>query len=182
VSRRNVLQNNRHGKRITKRKKYSLDTEYAARIFGLEMDNAKQKEALEEQYREKIKELEHRSNVWSGEVDDGIKVVKNQIDHEKHVWNTERKSVESDDNDDDQKRQRRPDPMSLLQCPITKDTMVDPVVAEDGHTYERSAIKEVFAEASRGRVLSPISGEPLAHRQLIPNMAVRAMTLHIAKK
>jgi len=27
-------------------------------------------------------------------------------------------------------------------CPITHEVMVDPVVAQDGHTYERQAIEE----------------------------------------
>ena len=32
----------------------------------------------------------------------------------------------------------------LLVCPITKKTFIDPVIAEDGITYERSAIIDHF--------------------------------------
>jgi hypothetical protein len=35
-------------------------------------------------------------------------------------------------------------------CPITFKTFQDPVFAEDGHTYERSAINEWIDRAKRG--------------------------------
>ena len=50
----------------------------------------------------------------------------------------------------------------LLTCPITHEMMRDPVVASDGFTYERAAIREVLSSAAPGEVLSPLTREPLA--------------------
>ena len=52
-------------------------------------------------------------------------------------------------------------------CPITKKIMRDPVVASDGYTYERFALRELFLEEEAA---SPVTGEPLDARcTLIPN-------------
>jgi len=55
-------------------------------------------------------------------------------------------------------------------CPITKLTMQDPVMAADGHSYERTAIERWFAQ---GGTLSPMTGAALAHFQLTPNHNLR---------
>ena len=47
--------------------------------------------------------------------------------------------------------------------------MVDPVVASDGHSYERSEIEMWL----RSRRTSPKTGAELAHRNLTPNHALR---------
>lgn len=54
-------------------------------------------------------------------------------------------------------------------CPITMSLMRDPVIAPDGHSYERSAIVQWFAQSS----LSPKTGLRLASTDLIPNHALR---------
>ena len=54
-----------------------------------------------------------------------------------------------------------------LQCPIGREVMKDPVVAGDGHTYERTNIQGWLA--NRGRhATSPMTGAPLKHG-LTPN-------------
>mmetsp|Transcript_35274 Transcript_35274/g.75309 ORF Transcript_35274/g.75309 Transcript_35274/m.75309 type:complete len:788 (+) Transcript_35274:203-2566(+) len=50
-------------------------------------------------------------------------------------------------------------------CPITGLAMVEPVVAADGHTYERHAISRWLQTSD----LSPLTGEVLAHLELVPN-------------
>ena len=60
-----------------------------------------------------------------------------------------------------------------LCCPITCCKYVDPVVATDGHTYEREAIVTVLGPGGTG--LSPLTREPLGPH-LIPN---RALLRHI---
>ena len=63
-------------------------------------------------------------------------------------------------------------PPKELCCPITQELLRDPVVAEDGHTYERSAILRWFASASAAR--SPVTNEELPPtRRLVPNHALR---------
>lgn len=57
-----------------------------------------------------------------------------------------------------------------LTCPITRELMRDPVVASDGYTYERAAI-EAWMAAS---MVSPRTGQPLKHCDLVPNLTLRA--------
>ena len=52
-----------------------------------------------------------------------------------------------------------------LYCPITTDAFVDPVVASDGFTYERTQIEQWLQKNDT----SPLTGEPLEHRHLYPN-------------
>lgn len=53
-----------------------------------------------------------------------------------------------------------------LLCPITKVIMIDPVIAADGNTYERSAIEEWL----RSNKTSPVNTtQKLAHTEVIPN-------------
>lgn len=60
-------------------------------------------------------------------------------------------------------------PFSFL-CPITKLLMKEPVMAADGHSYERAAITRWFAS---GGNLSPMTGAALANQNLQPNHALR---------
>ena len=50
-------------------------------------------------------------------------------------------------------------------CPITGVPMAEPVVAADGHTYERHAIMRWMQTSNK----SPLTGEVLAHSQLVAN-------------
>ena len=56
----------------------------------------------------------------------------------------------------------------ILNCPILHDKMEDPVVAADGHTYERVAI-EGWIASKGARATSPMTGEPLAHLNVKTN-------------
>lgn len=64
-----------------------------------------------------------------------------------------------------------------LRCPILEELMSDPVVAADGHSYERAAITEWIRKRG-GRALSPLTGEQLSHLELIPNLTLRAVIGH----
>lgn len=65
------------------------------------------------------------------------------------------------------------EPSGDILCPITMEKMVNPVIASDGHTYERDAIQDWISGARAGTVaLSPLTREPLAPT-LIPNHAMR---------
>ena len=55
-------------------------------------------------------------------------------------------------------------------CPITLSRMIDPVVASDGHSYERAAIQTVL-DSPDGR--SPLTREDLRPTVIIPNHALR---------
>ena len=70
------------------------------------------------------------------------------------------------------RRLRRQKTPNDFLCAITQEPMIDPVLAADGHTYERAAIETWLAQ-NRTRALSPKSGLPLANRTLVPNHALR---------
>ena len=55
-------------------------------------------------------------------------------------------------------------------CPITLEIFAEPVVAEDGHTYERAAIERWQV---RSNALSPMSGEPFRGCRLVVNSRLR---------
>ena len=57
------------------------------------------------------------------------------------------------------------------KCPITYETMRDPVFAADGHTYERAAISKWLET----RQTSPLSNARLPHRTLVPNRALKTL-------
>ncbi len=57
-----------------------------------------------------------------------------------------------------------------MSCRLTGVRLVDPVVAADGESYERSALEAWLAD--KGPV-SPATGGPLEHTLLLPNHALR---------
>jgi Mg-chelatase subunit ChlD len=57
-----------------------------------------------------------------------------------------------------------------LICPITQLPMKDPVIAMDGHTYEREAIEQWF----RTKLTSPVTNQRLTSAMLIPNHTLRS--------
>eukprot|EP01117_Protostelium_nocturnum_P016461 TRINITY_DN650_c0_g1_i13.p1 TRINITY_DN650_c0_g1~~TRINITY_DN650_c0_g1_i13.p1 ORF type:complete len:502 (-),score=228.09 TRINITY_DN650_c0_g1_i13:47-1552(-) len=57
-------------------------------------------------------------------------------------------------------------------CPITQEPMSNPVMASDGHTYERAAIEEWFGRRKR---TSPMTGADLDDLKLVPNHTVKSM-------
>ncbi len=59
---------------------------------------------------------------------------------------------------------------SDLLCPISSIKFVDPVVAADGHTYERVAIQEWL---DTGHLRSPMTNQLLSHTALIPNHTLK---------
>lgn len=56
-------------------------------------------------------------------------------------------------------------------CPITMQVMQDPVICEDGYTYEREAVEAWLQEHGR----SPMTNQQLVSTRLIPNRALRGM-------
>ena len=65
-----------------------------------------------------------------------------------------------------------PEPPDALVCPISMELMEDPVLAMDGHTYDRSSIE---AWLKTGKKTSPKTNEALPSTTLYPNHAVKSM-------
>ena len=66
-----------------------------------------------------------------------------------------------------------PEPPDDFVCPITHALMEDPVLATDGHTYERLAIEVWLAR----RLTSPRTGEALQAPTVFPNHSMRRMII-----
>ncbi len=49
--------------------------------------------------------------------------------------------------------------------------MVEPVIAADGHTYERVALEDWLLQNNT----SPVTGGLLAHTRIVPNVLVRGL-------
>ncbi|KAK9829560.1 hypothetical protein WJX72_006490 [[Myrmecia] bisecta] len=58
-----------------------------------------------------------------------------------------------------------------MECPITQVVMSDPVIAADGHTYERSAIEEWYSRHDT----SPMTNDVVESKLLISNMLMRRL-------
>lgn len=58
----------------------------------------------------------------------------------------------------------------MYVCPLSHEIMIDPVIAYDGYTYERSAIEEWFKRKNT----SPMTLETLGSRHLIPKRTLRS--------
>lgn len=56
-------------------------------------------------------------------------------------------------------------------CPITKECFINPVIAEDGNTYDEYAIKVWF---NKGNITSPLDSKPIGSN-LVPNLALKKM-------
>lgn len=66
---------------------------------------------------------------------------------------------------------------NMPACPITGEPMRDPVVAADGHTYERTAIARWLLESDK----SPLTGSVLLHKDLVPNYMLLSSLQEAAK-
>jgi hypothetical protein len=54
-------------------------------------------------------------------------------------------------------------------CPMTMEVMSDPVVASDGHTYEKKALERIFSTSR----ISPLTREKLNTKIAIPNLNLK---------
>eukprot|EP01036_Dinobryon_divergens_P003076 gene3076-4042_t len=65
-----------------------------------------------------------------------------------------------------------------FECPITGETFVDPVIMEDGHTYERSAIESWITDHQT----SPLTGQHFRNLNIIPNHTLRCGLEELSKQ
>jgi len=71
-----------------------------------------------------------------------------------------------------EEEKRGPDePNENFLCPITQEIFKDPVVAADGHTYERSALERWF----KNHNLSPLTGTELNTKVTYNNYTLRSI-------
>jgi len=63
-------------------------------------------------------------------------------------------------------------------CPITRSLMSDPVLAGDGHTYDRTAIERWL----RSHKTSPKNNDPLPHQMVVPNHNLKRLLEDMLKE
>ena len=60
-------------------------------------------------------------------------------------------------------------------CDLLQGIMRRPVIAADGHSYERAALEAWLAQ----HTTSPVTGLPLSHTRIVDNILIRtAITQH----
>ena len=62
-------------------------------------------------------------------------------------------------------------PYAKVECAIWKAVMRDPVIAADGHTYEKAAMQQWLHQQQT----SPTTGQALTHVRLVPNIVIRSV-------
>ncbi|OWZ05934.1 U box domain-containing hypothetical protein [Phytophthora megakarya] len=93
-------------------------------------------------------------------------------DHEEEMmmhWDT---YEDSEDYEEDDENEGEPHVPEQLICPITGCPMLDPVVAADGHSYEREAIMQWFTTSD----ISPMTGMHMPTTQVFPNFTLRQLS------
>ena len=63
-------------------------------------------------------------------------------------------------------------------CPIFSTIMEDPVIAQDGFTYERKAIEKWFTK----KKTSPMTNLPIDNTILIPNRIIKSQIIEFKEK
>jgi TPR repeat protein len=63
----------------------------------------------------------------------------------------------------------------MFNCPLSKQLMVDPVVADDGHTYERAAIERHLKKSQ----LSPLTKESISRRLVENKLLLQEIGEHV---
>ena len=69
--------------------------------------------------------------------------------------------------------------LPVVTCPLSKKVMIDPVMATDGHVYERVHITH-HLDAYQNQPMSPVTNEPLGP-QLVPAMQVRTLIEYLIR-
>ena len=70
-----------------------------------------------------------------------------------------------------------------LYCPISCERLCDPVIAADGHTYEKSAIVDWFKICAERKLpcTSPQTRELLKNKTLTPNHAIKQLAAALSR-
>ena len=90
---------------------------------------------------------------------------------ERRLVEVEATTTTSEEEKEEEEKRSNEEPPAELVCPISHEVMRDPVVAEDGHSYERSEIETWFAA---GHGTSPRTRQRMTELRLVPNLALRA--------
>eukprot|EP00540_Astrosyne_radiata_P019855 CAMPEP_0116851096 /NCGR_PEP_ID=MMETSP0418-20121206/16522_1 /TAXON_ID=1158023 /ORGANISM="Astrosyne radiata, Strain 13vi08-1A" /LENGTH=587 /DNA_ID=CAMNT_0004483059 /DNA_START=1 /DNA_END=1764 /DNA_ORIENTATION=+ len=151
----------------------TLEMNHATSLSALDTKYATKHSALDARYKKKQEITERATEYWESEImEELMEDIKDQIKLlELHLGGG------SSASDGNQSNEGRHCITSLVLCPISGKIMVDPVMAADGYTYERSEIEGHFAKTPLcgHDMISPVTGKPLTHSRLAPNESVKAV-------
>jgi len=106
-------------------------------------------------------------------LDAALEQMKNLPFPEEVIIKPEEESEEEEEEEEEEGKGKQKlsedEPPEEFLCPITQELMKDPVVASDGHTYERMAIEEWIQK----KAVSPITNAPLEEK-LYPNFSIKS--------
>jgi len=119
---------------------------------GQSSESAKKKK---EKDKPKEKEVKEKDKLKEKEAKEKDKLKEKEAKEKDKPKEEENKSTEQEGNEI---------PQDFL-CPITQDIMVEPVLAEDGHTYEKKSIQEWLDKHGT----SPITRDKISNKILIIN-------------
>jgi len=72
-------------------------------------------------------------------------------------------------------------PKRELICPITQELFDEPVVCQDGHSYEKASLIRWFRSSS-GIIRSPLTSDILTSQKIIPNRAIQNLAKEYREK
>ncbi|KAL1221054.1 U-box domain-containing protein 19 [Cardamine amara subsp. amara] len=91
-----------------------------------------------------------------------------------------------DVDDEEEEKEKEEDDLMIrgvnvddLRCPISLEIMMDPVILETGHTYDRSSITKWF---SSGNIKCPKTGKNLDNTALVDNVSVKQVIQSYCKQ
>lgn len=115
----------------------------------------------------KLKDSLKNDNILQTQLDENIE----PDDNNKHLYEQLEKMKHFNEELQKELKQRDTKIPEAFICPITQDIMTEPVVASDGHTYERTAIELWLTNNNR----SPMTGLQLENKQLVPSYTLKSM-------
>jgi hydroxypyruvate isomerase len=109
-----------------------------------------------------VKEMETKRQDMMRQVEEQLKKVKDQVEARKHIENLRTVVLGN-------LSQKKSDIPEYFICPLTQTLLVDPIINEFGHTYEK---KQYMAYAA-AKNKDPISGSALTKNIMYDNIAVK---------
>ena len=152
----------------------ALKRDFQIQVAAARADLCSQMESEVERLEAKIQEIRRRTTEEINALDERSTLLLVRADEKIDDINERIGSLEAKVRNR-RRASRAADPPRQLVCPITMELMVDPVLAADGHTYERVEIERFLANTpSYTHPRSPVTGAVLPSRSLFPNVAIRS--------
>jgi len=156
----------------------SAQTKYRRELRERKAQLEAEIQSVEREHNHKLDIMESMARPWFKKLEDCCMEAKQEMEELKRkIKDQEKREVASRSSSPAPSYHAAfPEPPPELVCPITLELMRDPVIASDGHTYERFAMERVLnSTPPHSNPRSPKTGEWLVTRMLFPNVAIRTL-------